>query len=208
MRPAPLRVPNAGAGGSYSRRAACSALLAAGLLAGAVLCAAQEAERPPILVHLADGASVPLRQWSLSYEYLTWPAGRPQTEGSAARRASADLWVGKKAVPLGGTTLQIDYEDVEREREVDGQTRKVKVPSPRALKLVAEGKTTLLKLEPPHRELLAPAVEKKMMVVARSLDLRGETLTGTRMEFCLLSYTSLVECGESPDHQVTQIEFP
>jgi hypothetical protein len=55
---------------------------------------------------------------------------------------------------------------------------------------------------------MAPGVDKKLMVVARSLDLRGESLTGTKMDFCLLSYSSLVECGESPEHQVLQIEFP
>ena len=55
---------------------------------------------------------------------------------------------------------------------------------------------------------MAPGIDKKLMVTARSLDLRGESLTGTKMDFCLASYTVLVECGESPEHQVVQIEFP
>jgi hypothetical protein len=186
--------------------AACAMLLFAASIAP---CGAQDStERPPIVVHLADGSSVPLRQWSLSYEYFSWPQGRSQAEGTAARTASPDLWVGKKTVPLRGSTLAIEYEPVERERDVDGETRKVKVPAPHALKLVEGGEATVLKPEPPHRELLAPSVDKKMMVVARSLDLRGESLTGTKMDFCLLSYTSLVECGETPDHQVTEIQFP
>ena len=92
--------------------------------------------------------------------------------------------------------------------DVDGETRKVQVPSPRALKLVAAGKATKLKVEPPHRQLMAPDVDKKLMVIARSLDLRGESLTGTKMDFCLLSYSTLVECGEGPEHQVMQVEFP
>ena len=58
------------------------------------------------------------------------------------------------------------------------------------------------------RSLLIPGVDKKLMVVARSLDLRGESLTGTKMDFCLLSYSTLVECGEGPEHQVLQVEFP
>lgn len=194
----------------HASRACTSTVFAAlAVLAGTTLCAAQESvERPPIVVHFADGSSVPLRQWTLSYEYFSWPQGGSQVEGTAGRRSSADLWVGKKTVPLRGSTLEIEYEPVERERDVDGETRTVKVPSPHALKLVEGAKTTSLKPDPPHRELMAPSVDKKMMVVARSLDLRGESLTGTKMDVCLLSYTSLVECGETPEHQVTQIEFP
>ena len=70
------------------------------------------------------------------------------------------------------------------------------------------GKTTELKADSPSRDLLAPGLDKKLALTARSLDLRGESLTGTKMDFCLLSYTVLVECGESPEHQVTQIQFP
>jgi hypothetical protein len=181
----------------------------AALAGGAVPCVAQPAgERPPIVVRLGDGSSVPLRQWSLSYEYFSWPQGGAQTDGTAARREGSELWIGKRIVRLDGTTLQIEYDTIERERDVDGETRKVKVPSPRAIKLVAAGKATNLKVEPPHRELMAPDVDKKLMVVARSLDLRGESLTGTKMDFCLLSYSTLVECGEGPEHQVMQVEFP
>jgi hypothetical protein len=176
--------------------------------AGAAAAAAQEGvERAPIVVHLGDGSTVPLRQWSLSYEYLSWPQGGSQADGAAARRTAADLWIGRKAIPLDGSTLQIEYVTEERERDVDGETRKVQVPRARALKLVRGGKTMELKLEAPHRELLAPG-DKKKMVTARSLDLRGESLTGTRMDFCVLSYTTLIECGEGAEHQVVQIEFP
>jgi len=185
-------------------------LAAAAALAAAVSAAAppEPAERPPIVVRLGDGTSVPLRQWALSYEYFSWPQGGAQTDGTAARREGSELWVGKKTVPLAGATLQIEYDTVERERDIDGETRNVKVPLARALKLVAGGKASTFKLEPPHRELMAPGVDKKLMVVARSLDLRGESLAGTKMDFCLVSYTTLVECGESPEHQVVQIEFP
>jgi len=187
-----------------------AALATAAVVAvGAAIAAPPEpAEPPPAVVRLADGSSVPLRQWSLSYEYFSWPQGGAQTDGTAARREGSELWIGKRIVPLKGTTLQIEYDTIERERDVDGETRKVQVPSPRALKLVAAGKATKLKVEPPHRQLMAPDADKKLMVVARSLDLRGESLTGTKMDFCLLSYSTLVECGEGPEHQVMQVEFP
>jgi hypothetical protein len=183
---------------------------AAAALTASVIAAAppDPADRPPIVVRLGDGSSVPLRQWALSYEYFSWPQGGAQTDGTSGRREGRELWVGKKIVPVNGTTVQIDYGTVERERDVDGETRNVKVPLARGLKVVAGGKATTLKLEPPNRELIAPEVDKKRMVVARSLDLRGESLTGTRMDFCVLSYSTLVECGESPEHQVVQIEFP
>jgi hypothetical protein len=187
-----------------------AALLAAAVVAAgsAVAAPPEPAEAPPAVVRLADGSSVPLRQWSLSYEYFSWPQGGAQTDGTAARREGSELWIGKKIIPLKGATLQIEYDTIERERDVDGQTRSVQVPAPRAMKLVAAGKATKLKVEPPHRELMAPNVDKKLMVIARSLDLRGESLTGTKMDFCLLSYSTLVECGEGPEHQVMQVEFP
>jgi len=185
-------------------------LVAAATLAAGVIVAAppEGIERPPIVVRLGDGTTVPLRQWTLSYEYFAWPQGGAQAEGTPGRREGGDLWVGKKVVPLKGSTLQIDYDTVERERDVDGQTRSVKVPLARALKLVAGGKASTFKLEPPHRDLIAPDVDKKQVVVARSLDLRGESLTGTKMDFCLVSYTTLVECADAPEHQVLQVEFP
>jgi hypothetical protein len=189
--------------------ASAALLAAAGLAAGAGAAAPPEpAERPPAVVRLADGSSVPLRRWSLSYEYFSWPQGGAQTDGTAARREGSELWVGKKTVALEGATLQIEYDTVERERDVGGETRKVKVPLPRAMRLVAAGKATTLRVEPPNRERMAPDVDKRRMVVARSLELRGESLTGTKMDFCLLSYSSLVECGEGPEHQVMQVEFP
>ena len=184
-------------------------LVAAALIGGMIATAPPEpAAQAPIVVRLGDGTSVPLRQWTLSYEYFSWPQGGAQTDGTSGRREGRQLWMGKKIVPVTGTTVQIEYGTVERERDVDGETRNVKVPLARALKIVAGGKATTLKLEPPNRELIAPEVDKKLMVVARSLDVRGESLTGTRMDFCLLSYSTLVECGESPEHQVVQIEFP
>lgn len=192
---------------STRARLACVAPIALALV-GAVATHGAGQERPPAVVRFADGNSVPLRQWSLSYEYVTWPEAGSPADGTAARRSAPDLWVGRKAIPLGGATLQIEYGTTEREREVDGEARKVAVPVARALKLVREGKTTQMKVEAPHRELLAPDGDKKQRLTARSLDLRGESLTGTKMDICVVSYTVLVECGESPEHRVVGIEFP
>jgi hypothetical protein len=197
-------------GSRVSTRAPLAALASLAVLAaGAANGRAEEgAERPPVVVRFADGNTVPLREWSLSYEYFTWPERGSQTDGTAVRRTAPDLWIGHKAIPLGGATLQIEYVATERERDVDGETRRVNVPQARAMKLVRDGKTTQLKVEAPHRDLLAPDGDKKQVVSARSLDLRGESLTGTKMDFCVVTYTVLVECGERPEHQVVQIEFP
>jgi hypothetical protein len=70
-----------------------------------------------------------------------------------------------------------------------------------------DGRTVKAKVEPPHRDLLAPDAGKSTMVMARSLDLRGEGITGTRREVCLLSFSSLVECGGNPADQVVKVEF-
>jgi hypothetical protein len=64
-----------------------------------------------------------------------------------------------------------------------------------------------LKLEAPQRELLVPGGEKNMLFVVRTLDLHGQTLTGTRRELCLVSFTSLVECPDDPALQVARIQF-
>jgi hypothetical protein len=166
-------------------------------------------ERPPITVTLADGTTVALRGWTLSYEYLTWRHGTSQALAQAERRDTADLWLGKRATPTVGTTVELKYGQFEREAEVDGEVQKVTVPVARELiVLAADGKKTSLKPEPPSRDLLMPDGGKGLMVLPRSLDLRGETLTGTRREFCLVSFSSLVECSASPDHQVLKVEFP
>jgi hypothetical protein len=46
------------------------------------------------------------------------------------------------------------------------------------------------------------------LVQARSLDLHGQTLTGTRRSFCILSYSALVQCYDTVGQQVVKLEFP
>ena len=162
------------------------------LLAGAAATRGEEVETAPVMVYLADGSSFPLQSWSLSYEYVTWAQGSDPALATAHRREAKELWVGKKRVPTGGLTLEV--------RREPGQRQQLVLVFP-------QGKKEEMKVEPPSRDLLA-AEGQKGLVVARSLDLRGETLTATKRELCLLAYTQLVECGQEPDQSVVKIEFP
>lgn len=159
------------------------------------------------VAHLADGSSVPLVSWTLSYEYDTWKQGTPRFHQQPERRDTAELWLAKKSYPVKGRTLEITYRPAERQVEVDGEVRTLKVQVASGLVLVADGKRTELKLEVPHRDLILPEAQKGMLVTVRTLDLKGQTLTGTRREFCLLSFTGLVECPVEPDHQVLRVDF-
>jgi len=144
----------------------------------------------PALVYLADGTSVPLYWWQLSYEFVAWPEGSSPEMGTVGRRESAELWMGKTRRTASRATLEI-------ERPESGRPR---------LFLLAEGRRSELKPDPPARELLQ--VGRDSVLLARSLDLYGRTLTGTRRDFCLLSYSATVTCGSDPAQRVTRIEFP
>lgn len=179
-------------------------MLPTALVALLALAASLPAEETgPILVQLADGTNLLLRSWSFSYEYAAWRKGEAPNLGSTARRDTRDLWVGKKSVPLAGQVLELEY--AEEGRAVEGELRRV--PVARGFALVsAESKRSKLKAEPPHSDLLAPEAQGRI-VQARALDLRGETIAGTRREFCLLSYSSLVECPTEADQRVLRIQF-
>jgi hypothetical protein len=160
------------------------------------------------VAYMADGTSVPLRSWSLSYEYLAWPKGGSQAFASPARRDGRELWFGRKSFPAPGTTMELQFVDTEREREVDGEVRTVRIPRVTAVSLTTgDGKATRLEPEPPDRRFLMPEADKNLLVQARSLDLRGETITGTRRDLCVITFTVLVECGTSPQNQVVKVEF-
>ncbi len=88
---------------------------------------------------------------------------------------------------------------------MDGERRKV--PIARSFGIVgADGKKSTFKPEPPHADLLAPGAGGKF-VQARSVDLHGETVAGTRREFCLLSYSVLVECPIQAEQRVVSIRM-
>ena len=85
-------------------------------------------------------------------------------------------------------------------------TEKIKIP--RELTLAgADGRKATFELEPPVRELLVPQLEKGMIVMARTLDVVGETVTGTKKDFCVVSYTAVVECGATAADRVVKVDF-
>jgi hypothetical protein len=160
-------------------------------------------DTPPIQVHLADGTSLLLVSWTFSYEYETRPRGETATLGSTARRDAKDVWAGKKAIPLGSQELEVQY--VDQLREVDGKP--AKVPIARSFVLVSgDGKRHSLKAEAPHQDLLVPDAGGQL-VQARAMDLRGQTIGGTQREFCLFSYSALVECPAAADQRVLKMKL-
>lgn len=179
----------------------------AALIAVALAAPLPAQEGDSAVVHLADGSSVPLSSWALSYEYVAWRQGTPQYQATPQRREAALVFLGRKTYPVKGQSLEIAYTPTEKEREVEGVAKRVKVPVASGLALSGGGKKTPLRLEPPHRDLVIPGAEKRLLLVVRTLDLTGQTLTGTRREFCLLSFTSMVECPEEPSHQVVRVDF-
>ena len=160
------------------------------------------------LVTFADGNTLPLRNWTLSYDYVSWPRGRSPSSGAQNAREAGALWLGKRVVPIEEAVLSVQHGELARETLVDGRPQPILSSAAREVAITTpDGKTLKAKVEPPHRDLLAPGADKSTMVLARSLDIRGEGITGTRREVCVLSYTSLVECGGTPADQVVKIEF-
>jgi hypothetical protein len=170
------------------------------------------ADAPPdqgtIVVTLDDGTTVPLRNWTLSYEYGMAKAGVSPLFAPTARKAASELYVGKKTLPVIGQALSIAYTESMRSTESDTGVRTEKIKTPRELTLAgADGRKTTLKIEAPAREMLAPSLDKGMVVMARTLDVMGETLTGTKKDFCLFSYTAVVECGATAADRVVKVDF-
>ena len=172
---------------------------------------AQTAAAPqdkPVMVHLGDGTSQPLRSWNLVYDFLSWKQGTPAMLAQPTLRKTAELWAGKKVHPIAGHTLELAYGEFPREIEIEGRTQRVLVAVAQKLTLVdAKGKKTEMKIEPPHRDLLVPGGDKTTRITPRSLDLLGETLTGTKRAFCVISYSALVECAATPSEQVVKLVF-
>ena len=182
-------------------------MLAAAVLALALAAQADAAAARTALVHFADGSTLPLRNWTLSYEYLAWNKGESPARGQSARREAVDLWIGRRALPLAGAVLTIGYAEVRRETLVDGRPQPVLSSAAREVTVAAGGDSIKVKVEPPDRLFLAGGAPKSANLIPRSVDLRGEGITGTRREVCLLSYSTLVDCGSSPADQVVKVEL-
>ena len=160
-----------------------------------------------IVVTLEDGSTMPLHNWSLSYEYGIAKQGTSPLFAPTARKETTDLLLGKKAVPTAGQTLTIAYLESMRSTENDAGIKTERVKTPRDFTLAGKGPKATYKIEPPARELLVPTPEKGTVLAPRTLDLVGETITGTKRTFCLLSYTPVVECGGTSADRVVKIEF-
>lgn len=183
-------------------------VLALAAAAGAPEPSPEAAATPTALVTFADGNTLPLRGWTLAYDYISWPRGSSPASGVQAAREAADLWLGKRVLPVSDAVLDIQYGELRRETLVDGRPQFVLSSSAREMTVTTpDGKATKAKVEPPHRDLLAPGADKSVVVLARSVDLRGESITGTRREVCLLSFSPLVECGATPADQVVKVQF-
>ena len=182
-------------------------MTAAAVLALAVVVQADAPAARTAIVHFADGSTVPLRNWTLSYEYLTWNKGESPARGQSARREGVDLWIGRRALPLAGTVLTIAYGETRRETLVDGRPQPIVSSTAREVTVAAAAGSSTVKVEPPDRLFLAGGAPKSANLIPRSVDLRGEGITGTRREVCLLSYSTLVDCGSSPADQVVKVEL-
>jgi hypothetical protein len=166
------------------------------------------ADQGTIVVTLEDGTTVPLRNWTLSYEYGMAKPGVSPLFAPTARKSTTELYVGKKALPTAGQTLTVTYTESMRETETDTGITTQRIKTPRELTLAgADGRKTTFKVEPPVREMLVPSLEKGMTVMARTLDVMGETVTGTKKDFCILSYTAVVECGGTAADRVVKVDF-
>ena len=165
-------------------------------------------DRGTVFVTLEDGSSVPLHNWSLSYEYGVAKPGTSPLFAPTARKTAWELYVGKKAIPLTGQVLTIAYAESMRSTESDTGIKTERVKTPRELTLTgADGRKTSFKIEAPARELLVESLEKGTTLMARTLDLVGETITGTKKDLCVVSYTAVVECGSTAADRVVRIEF-
>lgn len=164
-------------------------ILAVGLVAGASVASAQDG---PVTVHLANGDALPLQEAKLTYEYQMWAKDTSRVLAPFKNLETTAVVLGKDRYPVAGTQISFDHSQGRVRLQItqaDGKTKEIK------------------KFKTPARKVLLPDLDKNTMVQIRSLDIRGQTLTGTRRSFCLISFTSMVECATEAEHQVVRIEF-
>jgi hypothetical protein len=178
-------------------------LMAAVLAAGV---AGVEGGSGPTMVQFADGSRVHLVSWVLSYEFLSGKPGALPSE--VMRREVRELRLGGKSWSAAGTRLELEYQPIERERDGEnGEVVKEKVLRVVSVTVTREGKSSKVRPQAPDRKFLL-GDEKSLNVLPRTLDLRGETLTGTKREVCLMSFSDLADCGGTEDARVVKVEFP
>jgi hypothetical protein len=167
------------------------------------------AQEVPIQVELRDGTTIPLQDWTLSYEYAVWDKGTPAVFAQTRRHDARMLIEDKDEYPLAAGALEFQYGKRRSQREVDGEMTTVEIDHPAGFTFTSGGdRKEFDRPKPPHREMLAGNESGDQLFQPRGLDLRGSTLTGTRRSFCLFTYTSMVECSADPAQQVVRITFP
>ena len=153
---------------------------------------AQEELTSVATLQLADGTSVALVQWKLTYEFVSWRAKENISTAKPQVRENPGLILGKKTYAVRGDTLTLKHVE-------GGDT--VRVVS---MNLKKAGE---LKVEQPSRDVLAPDLDKDRIYQPRSLDIVGKTLSGIERSFCVASFSALVECGGTRTTRVVKIDF-
>jgi len=166
--------------------------LAGVLLLSPLEAKAQEELSSVATLQLADGTSVALVQWKLTYEFVSWRSKEPVSTAKPQVRENPLLILGKKTYPVKGDSLTLKH------LEGDDTVRVVSM----SLK-----KAGALKVENPARDVLAPDLDKDRIYQPRSLDISGKTLSGMNRSFCLVSFSALVECGGTLTTRVVKIDF-
>ena len=153
---------------------------------------AQEELASVATLHLADGTSVALVEWKLTYEFAIWRQKEPVSSAKPQTREHPMLILGKKAYPVKGDTLTVTHEETADSVRVTSVNLK---------------KAGSLKIEIPARDVLAPDLDKVYFYQPRSLDVAGKTLSGIERSFCVVSFSALVDCGATPGTRVVKIDF-
>ena len=166
--------------------------LASALLLSSRPVAAQDELTSVATLQLADGASVALVQWKLTYEFVSWKAKENISTAKPQVRENPRLILGKKTYVVKGDTLTLKHV------EGDDTVRVVSMN----LKKAGE-----LRVENPARDILAPDLDKDRIYQPRSLDISGKTLSGIERSFCVVSFSALVECGGTKTTRVVKIDF-
>lgn len=143
-------------------------------------------------LQLADGTSVALVEWKLTYEFAAWRQKEPVSSAKSHTRENAMLLLGKKSYSVKGDTMSLTHVEADDTFRVSSMTLK---------------KAGELKVEAPAREALAPDLEKSMIYQPRSLDISGKTLSGIERSFCVASFSALVDCGSTKTTRVVKIDF-
>jgi hypothetical protein len=186
------------------------------LLVVLALLAPQSDDPPPppptgpgtVLVTLADGSTIPLQSWTLSYEYVAWPKKAPADFAAPGSRFTTELWADKRLVPVAGSVITVTHPPDALTTTTTPAKKSKKAPPARlgSLLLVAGAVRVEVQAVGPEPAFLVPNGSGRVNVLARSLDLRGQTLTGGDRQYCLLSFSSSVDCGDAA-HRVVKLEF-